>query len=194
MSESDITPKTMLHDLLEIDRQPEGIETVRQLAALRGGLDDKGFIVLGRAVSEWSPKSVEDDLKKAFALDPWAMMAKGWTQVANVRAAVKSSQGPPATTASAALLKHDLDIKIKPRLVLSVGGVDWCDVDFEVKLMLAIESAELELFDGALCALKLGKVTGSINVSCRDTPIPAFKHDLKFRSEYRFDPPVLSAT
>ena len=64
-------------------------------------------------------------------------------------------------------------------------------MDFELKLGLAIESAELELWAGALRAVRLGKITGSLTVSCRGAPIPAFKRDLKFGSHYTFDPPIL---
>ena len=192
MTTVEVKPRASLHELIAVHSHTDGVDEVRKLAALRGGLDAHGVSVLDRAISDWSVDSAMRDLNQAFALDPFVMMAKGWTQVAKVRKAVKSSLGPPAASASAALFKHDLDIKVKPRLVLTVAGVDWCDVDFELKLGLAIESAELELFGGALRSVKLGKVTGSVTVSCRGTPIPAFKRDLKFSTHYEFEPPILA--
>jgi hypothetical protein len=191
MSTVEVKPNAKLHELIAVRDHPDGIADVRKLAALRGGLDDKSVIVLDRAIADWSVAGVAGDLEKAFALDPFTMMAKGWSQIANVRKAVKASLGPPAKEERVALLKHDMDIKLKPRLVLTVAGVDWCDVDFELKLGLSIESAELELWGGALRAVGLGKVSGSLTVSCRGAPIPAFKRDLKFDRHYAFDPPIL---
>lgn len=194
MATTEVLPRASLHELLAIHDHPSAVDDVRRIAALQGGLDEKGVTVLGRAIDDWSVANAASDLEKAFALDPFVMMAKGWTQVSNVRKAVKTSLGPPPVAATAALLKHEIDVKVKPRLVLSVDGVDWCDVDFEVRLALAIDSAELELYGGGLRAIKLGKVGGSVTVSCRGTPIPSFKRELKFRPQYTFDPPILAPT
>lgn len=194
MSITEVPPKASLHELLALRSHPQSVEDVRRLASFQGGLDAKSVTILDRAVTDWNLATAASDLEKAFALDPFVMMAKGWSQVAAVRKAVKTSLGPPPARADVALLKHDLDIKLKPRLVLSVEGVDWFDVDFEVKLSVAIEAAELALFGGGLQAVQLGKATGAIGVSCRGAPIPSLKRELKFRSQYRFDPPILAAT
>ena len=184
----DVKPGSRMHDLLELRGNADGVADVRRFAALRGGVDAS---LLGRAIADWTPERLNADLEKAFAVDPFKLMAQAWAQIAKVRDAVKKSLGPPPAVASVALLKHDIDAKLRPRLVLSVEGIDWCDVEFELKLALAIESAELELFGGALRAVRLGKVTGSVTLACQGVPVEAFRRELKFESHYEFDPPIL---
>ncbi len=188
MPNVDVKPGSRLHDLLELRGNTDGVADVRRLAALRGGVDGS---LLGKAIADWTPERLNADLEKAFDVEPFALMAKAWAQIAKVRDAVKKSLGPPPAAASVPLLKHDIDAKIRPRLVLSVEGVDWCDVEFEIKLALALESAELELFAGALRAVRLGKVTGSVTLACQGVPVEAFRRDLRFESSYVFDPPIL---
>lgn len=188
MTSVDVKPGSRLHDLIELRGNADGVADVRRLAGLRGGVD---ATVLGRAIADWAPERLNADLERAFDVEPFALMARAWSQIAKVRDAVKKSIGPPPVAASVALLKHDIDAKLKPRLVLSIEGVDWCDVEFEVKLALAIESAELELFGGALRAVRLGKATGSVTLSCQGVPVEAFRRELKFDTSYVFDPPIL---
>jgi hypothetical protein len=194
VTETDVGPKALLSDLIEVRSHPDGIDQVRRLARLRGGLDGHDSTVLGRALADWSVAGAASELDKAFALDPWGLLATGWNQAVGVRKAIKASLGPPPSSAAASLLKHDLEIKLKPRLVLSIEGVDCLDVEFELQLLLAIESAELEFKVGALAAVNLGKVTGSLTVACRGTQIPAFSRELRFRSAYHFDPPLSCPT
>ncbi len=184
----DVKPGSRMHDLLELRGNADGVADVRRFAAVRGGVDGS---LLGRAIADWTPERLNADLEKAFAVDPFTMMAQAWSQIAKVRDAVKKSLGPPPATASVPLLKHDIDARLRPRLVLNVEGVDWCDVEFELKLALALESAELELFNGALRAVRLGKVTGSVTLACQGVPVEAFRRELKFESHYEFDPPIL---
>lgn len=184
----DVKSGSRLHDLIELRGNDEGAADVRRFAALRGSVDAS---LLGRAIADWTPERLNADLEKALAVDPFALMARAWSQIAKVRDAVKKSLGPPPVAAGVALLKHDIDARLRPRLVLSVEGVDWCDVEFELKLALALESAELELFAGALRAVRLGKVTGSVTLACQGMPVEAFRRELKFESSYLFDPPIL---
>lgn len=184
----DVKPGSRLHDLIELRGNDDGVADVRRFAALRGGVDGS---LLGRAIADWTPERLNADLERAFEVDPFALMARAWSQIAKVRDALEKSLGPPPAAASVPLLKHDIDAKLRPRLVLSVEGVDWCDVEFEIKLALAIESAELELFGGALRAVRLGKVTGSVTLACQGMPVEAFRRELKFESRYEFDPPIL---
>jgi len=184
----EVKPGARVHDLLELRANADGVADVRRFAALRGGVDGS---LLGRAIADWTPERLNADLEKAFAVDPFALMARAWSQIGKVGDAVKKSLGPPPVAAGVPLLKHDIDSKLRPRLVLSVEGVDFCDVEFELKLALALESAELELFDGALRAVRLGKVTGSVTLACQGMPVEAFRRELRFESSYVFDPPIL---
>ena len=188
MPSVDVQSGSRLHDLIELRGNDEGTAELRRLAALRGGVDAR---LLGRAIADWTPERLGADLEKAFAVEPFALMARAWSQIAKVRDAVQKSLGPPPVSVGVALLGHDIDARLRPRLVLNVEGVDWCDIEFELKLALALESAELELFAGALRAVRLGKVTGSVKLACQGVPVEAFRRELRFESSYVFDPPIL---
>lgn len=190
MTSIDVKAGDRLHDLLALHGSADGAAEVRRLAALRGGIDGS---LLGRAIADWTPEQLGRDFETAFAVEPFTLMARAWSQIAKVRDAVKKSLGPPPVAAGVALLAHDIDAKLRPRLVLSVEGVDWCDVEFELKLALGVASAELELFGGALRAVKLGKVTGSVTLSCAGVVVEALRRELRFESSYVFDPPILAA-
>ena len=184
----DVRPGARLHDLIEVRGNADGVAEVRRLAALRGGVDSTLF---GRAVADLTPERLSADLEQALAVDPFVLAARAWSQIAKVREAVAKSVGPPPAPARVALVKHEIDARLRPRLVLSVEGVDWCDVEFELKLALSLESAELKLFGGALRAVHLGKATGALTLSCQGIPVQAFRRELRFEASYDFDPPIL---
>ena len=188
MADLDVKAGDRLHDLIALRGSAGGAAEVRRLAALRGGVDGS---VLGRAIADWTPERLGKDFETAFAVEPFALIARAWSQIAKVRDAVTKSVGPPPVAACVALLAHEIDARLRPRFVLSVEGVDWCDVDFELKLALAIASAELELFGGALRAVKLGKVTGSVSLACEGVVVEALRRELRFDASYTFDPPIL---
>lgn len=180
-----------LHELLSLHARDPGVGEVRRLATVGvEGVDAEHAKLLGRKVADWSLDKLGDDLRQAFDLDPFELLARGWTQLRGVRRALKTSAGPPPTAQVVALLKHDLEARVEPRLVLQVGGLDWCDVKLALVVKLTVEAAELHFFDAALVDLKLGKPTGSLALLCEGHEVSAFKRSLTLKPAYHFDPPL----
>jgi hypothetical protein len=191
MSTVEASPGRGFYDLATLSQDDGDLARVRELAALRLRDADPGNATLmGIALNAWSPAQVKQCLAEALTFDPFALMAQAWEQVAGVRDARERSIGPPATSQGWALLKHDIEARIQPRLVLSIRGVDWCDLELEVELVLAIESAELEFVEGHLRAVKLGKAKGRATVSCNGAPLPSLERELKFKAAYRVAAPM----
>lgn len=179
-----------LHELLQLS-SADGLGEVRRLAAVGvSGVDAQHATVLGRKVADWSVQALGDELNEAFDLDAMALLAQGWSQVRKVARAVRDSRGTPPKAQTATLLKHDLEARVQPRLVLQLGGVDWCDIELDLSLKLTVEAAQLEFLDGALVALTLAKPTGSVTLKCEGQEVAAFKRSLTLHEAYKFDPPL----
>ena len=180
-----------LYQLLTVGSSPDGVAELRQFASVSvGNVDAKGASVFAKSLSEWADTDLNKELKKALAPDPFALMAKAWVQVREVREAVKISKGPPATTHTCSVLKHEIEAKLEPRLVLNVGGIDWCDVKLAVVLKLNFDSVNLEWTDGSLSGLEAGNPSGTISLKCAEQEVKAFKRDLKLKASYRFEKAV----
>jgi hypothetical protein len=53
-----------------------------------------------------------------------------------------------------------------------------------------MESAHLEVLDGRLLSVSLGKPTGALSLHCQGQEVAAFKRAVNFAPSYRFDPPL----
>lgn len=180
-----------LYRLLAVVDTTEGVREVRRLAALSvGNVDAKGASILGKTVAEWATADLGKELEKAFTPDPFALMARAWAQVREVRKAIDASRGPPPRAQTVALSKHEIEAKMEPRLVLNVSGIDWCDVHLCLALKMSFESVQLELTGGRLTALKMGNPAGSISLKCAGAEVAAFKRDIRISREYKFARPL----
>lgn len=190
-SSVELNPGRPLYHLLELQRNGNGVEEVRRLAALSvGNVDADGASLLGRKVSEWASADVAKEIEQAFTIDPFTLLAKAWGQVRKVRKAIESSRGPPPQPQTVALMEHEIDAKLEPRLVLEVNGIDWFDLKLGLALELSVQSARLEFLDGKLTSVSLGNPTGTLSLHCQDQEVAAFKRDVKLRAEYRLEPPM----
>ncbi len=88
---------------------------------------------------------------------------------------------------------HTFEATLKPRLVISLGGVDWCDIDFELALAATLRSATLHISAGRLTVVQLGQVKGSVKLSCEGTEVREYAREVKLLPEYRLDPPIALA-
>jgi hypothetical protein len=180
-----------LHELLSLHVADEATGEVRQLATVGvQGLGAETTQVLGRKLSEWSNDQLKEQLRDAFDVDPFALMLQAWSQVRKVHKAAKESLGPPPATRSVPLLQHEIDLKVEPRLVLNVSGIDWCSVQLALTLKFSFESVVLELMGGQLTGLKLGNPTGALSFACEGHDVAQFKRDIKLHASYAFNPPL----
>lgn len=192
ISTPELNPGGSLHELLSLQYSGDGVNEVRRLAALSvSGVDAKDASVLGKKVTEWATADLSQELGKAFDTDPFLLMVKAWAQVRKLRKAAEESRGPPPAKKTGELLKHEIDLRLEPRLVLNVSGVDWCNIKLGVTLKLSFESAGLEFNDGRITSLKLGNPTGSITLQCEGHDVAEFKRDIKVHAAYQFEPPLV---
>ncbi|WP_077000825.1 hypothetical protein [Variovorax sp. KK3] len=190
-SSVELQKEESLYQLLAVYSNPDGMQELRERASLSvGGIDAEGASFLKKKLSEWAVADLNAELEKALTPDPFSLLAKAWVQVREVREAVKASKGPPAVAKAVKLLKHEVEAKLEPRLVLKVSGVDWCSVKLAIELKLNFDAVELEWMDGRLAQLKSGNPAGSISLKCADQEIKAFKRELKIKAHYRFEKPV----
>lgn len=181
-----------LHALLELsDGEGRGVDEIRRAAVFgvkEGGARDA--TLLGKKVGEWPAADFAKELEKAFPIDPFTLLAKAWGQVRKVRKAIDASRGPPPSTQPVVLMQHEIEAKYEPRLVLEVNGIDWFNLKLGLVLKVSAESAHLDLLNGRLVAVSLGKPTGFVTVQCQGQEVAAFKRALRFAPSYRFDPPL----
>jgi hypothetical protein len=191
MKPVELKPGQRLHDLLVLHDTADGLHEVQRLASVSvGGTGAEDTQLLGRKLADWAKADLRQELAQAFDVDPFTLLAAGWAQLRKVRKAVKASHGPPPQVQAAALLKHDLEARLSPRLVLNVGGVDWCDLRFTLSLKLTVEAAELSWLDGRLVSLRWVKPVGSVTLQCQGQDLAAFRRNVAFAPEYDFDPPL----
>ena len=192
MPSVELKPNQSLYQLLAVYDSPDGVEEIRELASLSvGGVDADGASFMKKKVKEWATADLEQELQKAFTPDPFALLAKAWSQLREVQAAVKASRGPPACSKPVSLAKHEIEAKVEPRMVLTVAGIDWCDVKLALELKLNFDSVILEWTDGHLTELRAGNPTGKISLKCAGQEVASFKRELKLSAKYRFKTPVV---
>jgi hypothetical protein len=180
-----------LYDVLDVQRVDGGLNRVSDVAALRVGLiDAQDAQAVKDKLRALEPQALADALHDMLDVDLFKLFAGAWRQLHRVKQAVQKSVGPPPSDQSVDLPRHEVAGKLKPRLVLSLAGVDFADIDFEIKLAAAIQSAKLTLHGGALTAVRFGDVKATIKLACEGTEIREYARDLKLLSDYRFAHPI----
>jgi hypothetical protein len=163
---------------------------VVELASVRvGGVEAPEKVEQIRtALRTFEPARIERRLAEMFDVKPVALMARAWTQLAAVREAVEKSIGPPSTDARVDLPKHTIRARLAPFLVLSVDGLDLCDIRFEVEFAATVTSATLTITGGELREVTFGAVSGSLSVSCEGAELREFTRELGLLPRVSLDP------
>lgn len=180
-----------LYDVLDIQRADGGLNRVNDVAALRVGLiDAPDAQAVKDKLRAFEPGALADAMHDMLDVDAFKLFAGAWRQLRQVKQAVQKSLGPPPSDQSVDLPRHEVAGKLKPRLVVSMAGVDFADIDFEISLSASIQSAKLTLHNGALVAARFGDVKGTLKLSCEGTEIREYARTLKLLPEYRFAHPI----
>lgn len=179
-----------LYQLLALQWTQPGMDQVRQQLAIGASMQMPGVKLLGKSIDAWANTHLGDALREAFAADPFSLLLKAWSQLRKPADAVRKSIGPPASTQTATLLQHEVEVKLEPRLVLSFNGIECRTVALDLTLTLSVESAQLEFTGGALTALKMGKPAAKVSLKVDGQDIAAFKRELKLQPSYAFQPPL----
>jgi hypothetical protein len=184
-----------LYDIVDVRGTGQGIQRATELAALRVGLvDSPDARGIQEKLRHVGPEALSAQLKRMLDVDLLSLLAGAWGQVRRVRDAAKESLKEPAATQTVELPRHTFEATVKPRLVLSVAGVDWGDVDFELALTATLTSATLSIEAGQLTAVQLGPVTGSVRFSCEGTELREYAREVNLLPAYRLDPPIPLST
>jgi hypothetical protein len=182
---------TRLYDIVDVHRTGQGIQRATELAALRVGLvDSPDARGIQEKLRHVRPDALGTQLRKMLDVDLLSLLAGAWGQVRRVRDAAKASLKEPASEQTVELPRHTFEATLKPRLVLSVAGVDWGDVDFELDLTATLTSATLHIAAGRLSAVQLGPVTGSVKFFCEGTELHEYAREVNLLPAYHVDPPI----
>jgi hypothetical protein len=182
---------TRLYDLVGVDRAPDGIQRATEVAALRVGLvHSPDAQSIEEKLRHVRPQVLGAQLKKMLDVDLLELLAGAWGQVRKVRDAATESLRDPPTEHTVALPGHTFEAALRPRLVVSVGGVNWSAIDFELSVSAALTSVTLHIAAGKLIAVQLGQVTGSVRFSCEGTELSEYARELSLMPEHRLDPPI----
>jgi hypothetical protein len=181
-----------LIDVLRVGHVAPGLDRVSEVAALRvGGIEAPDTAKIAAALKRYSRADFAEELNKLWDIDAVNVIAAAWSGAIKVRAAVRDSLAAPDSDKSVDLPAHKIESVHRPRLVLSVGGADWCQLDFELTLCVSLASARLTLRAGRLVAMRIGVASASLKLECEDIEIKEFKREaLKLAPEHRFEPPL----
>jgi hypothetical protein len=168
-----------------------GTGRITDVAAVRVGLiDAPDAKAVQESLRAIEPQHLADELHKMLDVDLFKLFAGAWRQLHKIKQAVTKSVGPPPAEQLVDLPRHEVAGKLKPRLVLSLAGVDFADIDFEIALSVSIQSAKLTIAGGALTAVRFGDVKGTIKLSCEGTEIHEYARELKLLGDYRITRPI----
>lgn len=179
-------PGARLYEVLAVHRVSAGTGRITEIAAARVGLiDAPDAKAVQDSLRALKPQQLADELHKMLDVDLFKLFVGAWRQLHKIKQAVAKSVGPPPTEQLADLPRHQVAGKLKPRLVLSLAGLDFADIDFEIALSVSIQSAKLTIAGGALTVVRFGDVKGTIKLSCEGTEIHEYARELKLLGDYR---------
>src|SRR5260221_2684745 len=180
-----------IRSLFELTAGDDALGRVRQLAAVEvSGVEAPDVGKAVRALESVPRRQVAAAVEKMRDFDALQVLAQGWSRARKIQKAIAASVAAPSTPKSAALSEHVIESVHKPRLVLSIAGSDWCQVEFRIVLSVTLESAELELLGGRLTGVRLGPATGKMKMECKDVELKEFHHDFRLLPEYRLKSPL----
>lgn len=180
-----------LIELLGLHRVGPGHDRVREIAAVRvGGVEAPDAAAVRTLLAAFTPQAFAQRLAGLADVNVFALIAATWGQVLKVHDALARSRAEPQRPVPVELPRHTLEAKLKPSLVLSVGGVDWCHIHFEFTVKLKLVSATLQLQAGRLAAVQFVGAELGLSLGCEGNELREFRRDLHLAPELTFSPPL----
>jgi hypothetical protein len=177
--------------LFTIAQPNAALDHVQELAAVEvRGVEGPNVSKAIQALKHIGRKDVSDAVAKMWDFDALKVMAQAWSRSQKIRKAIAESVAAPTKPKTAPLSEHVIESRHRPRLVLTIGGADWCQIEFGIVLSLTIESAELTLLAGKLTHVRLGPATGKVKMECKGVEIKEFHHEFKLVPEYPLKNPM----
>lgn len=187
----DLHENTRLFELFSLHSSGDGIKGVQEAVAARIGAtaESKDVTAIAAKLAAFKSDSLAGSLRQMLNLDVLGIFVGAWRQLDEVHQAAIKSLAPPGEEQKVDLAKHKLEAKVRPRLVVSLHGVDLCDLEFEVLLAADVTAAKLLIAHGELTALQPGPVAGSVTLAVLDHELKKWSQDFKLLSTYQFARP-----
>ncbi len=187
----DLNENTRLFELFSLPAARDDLKGVHEAVAARIGAsmeaNDASAIVAKLAA--FRSDTIAASVRQMLNLDVLGIFVGAWRLLDQVHQAAVRSLAPPCEEQKVDLLKHKLEAKLRPRLVVSLHGVDLCDLEFDVVLAADVATAKLFIDHGRLIAVQPGPVTGSVALAMRDHELKKWSQDFKLLQTYRFARP-----
>jgi len=187
----DLKENTRLFELFSLPSSRDDINSVQEAVAARIGatVESKDVSAIAAKLAAFKSDSLAGSFRQMLNLDVLGIFVGAWRQLNDVHQAAIKSLAPPCEEQKVDLAKHKLEAKLHPRLVVSLHGVDLCDLEFEVSLTADVTTAKLFIANGELTALQPGPVEGSVELKMLDHEIKKWSKEFKLLSAYRFARP-----
>jgi hypothetical protein len=78
------------------------------------------------------------------------------------------SEGSPNAVKNVELVSHTVKSIHRPRSVISVDGIETCEIHFEIELSLAMHGIILMILNGRLKEISTGNCKGQLSIRCED--------------------------
>lgn len=187
----DLHEDTRLFELFSLPSSRDGIKSVQEAVAARIGAtaESKDVSAIAAKLAAFKSDTLVASLRQMLNLDVFGIFVGAWRMLDDVNQAAIKSLAPPCEEQKVDLAKHKLEAKLRPRLVVSLHGVDLCDLEFEVCLTADVTAAKLFIANGELIAMQPGPVTGTVALAMRDHELQKWDQDFKLLSTYKFARP-----
>lgn len=147
------------------------------------GVEAPNAAMVSKALRDLDPAEFKQHLMRMFDVNLFAVCADAWSQVRRVREGMQRSMAEPEKEQAVDLPGHTLEAKLKPSLVVSLSGVDWCHVNFELTAKLKLSAASLKLLAGDLVGLRLADCEASLSLACEGSELESFKRTVNLAPE-----------
>lgn len=149
------------------------------------GIEAPNARMVSAALRDLQPGELDRQLARMLDCNLFALCADAWSQVRRVRDGLRRSRAEPLKEQPVDLPGHTLEAKLKPSLVVTLAGVDWCHVNFEFTAKLKITAATLQLLNGALVGLRFAGGEALLSLACEGHELQDFKRTLTLLPEIR---------
>lgn len=188
---TDAIDEVPLTTLFAVTHRDDALDRVNELAVMEvSGVEAPDVRKAVKAFKSVTRHDLSSAVEKMWDLDVIKVMAEGWSRAQKIRTAITESAGTPGKLKTVDLSEHVIESAHKPRLVLSIAGSDWCQVEFRIGLSLAIHSAQLGLLGGVLTEIRLGPSTGKVKLECKGVELKEFHHEFKLFEAYKLKRPI----
>jgi hypothetical protein len=163
-----------LSTLLFRDHKPtaEDIEPAVRIAASHAGKDDAPRIV-GTIVGNVAQAELDVALERACGTRLAEILLRGWQEFSAFEEAAAASLDSPGTEQPVSLGDHAITSEQHPEIEVVVAGVPAVTVPLAVVARLKLTDIVAVVSDGALVAIRGGRVDASLQLSAAEVPLAA---------------------